>query len=261
MKYNEMENQLGYTRVDYMENRNKRLALEKLQNEVTRVKQSRIQQYTRKLKQATYDLRLVQGQNATYVHFLRFLLFLCFAHLFPVCFFLHRFATEIQLNFHTFLNPISWLLGDKPLFNAADQGQKYLHKGHFEKGMTVWVRSQGESEYRLGQVEAVHADGHMYDILFNDGEKENRVVKQRVRAPADLPQDESWLHYNPVFNMLTGGSKGCGKDCGKCETCCGSCNVFSLPCTSETSGDHMAKRHGLSNHGNYSMRERAAVDP
>jgi hypothetical protein len=242
MKLNEMQNQLKYVKLELQKSRSQRLKLEKLQNKVTRLKQSRTQQLTRKLKQATYDLRRVQGINAT-------------------------ISTEIQLNYHTLTNPITWLLGDQPLFHSGDASRLALPRGHFEKGMMVWVRSIGESEFRAGKVMQVHGHGETYDILFDDGQEENRVTNKRIRQPnQEIQGDEFGFFCNP-FNCC----KGCGKQCksGKCETCCGTCNICGCAdcgnpgfcCGSALSGERMAKRHNLSHHGNYSMRERAAVDP
>jgi hypothetical protein len=241
MKLNEMQNQLKYVQLELQKSRATRLKLEKLQNKVTRLKQSRTQQLTRKLKQATYDLRRVQGINAT-------------------------ISTEIQLNYHTLPNPISWLLGDQPLFNSNDLSRPALPRGHFEKGMMVWVRSIGESEFRAGKVLEVHGGGETYDILFDDGQAENRVTTKRIRQPNQEIQGDFGFFCNP-FNCC----KGCGRQCktGKCETCCGPCNICGCAdwgnpgfcCGSALAGERHAQRHGRSHHGNYSMRERAAVDP
>jgi hypothetical protein len=158
-------------------------------------------------------------------------------------------------------------LGDQPLFHSGDASRLALPRGHFEKGMMVWVRSIGESEFRAGKVMQVHGHGETYDILFDDGQEENRVTNKRIRQPnQEIQGDEFGFFCNP-FNCC----KGCGKQCksGKCETCCGTCNICGCAdcgnpgfcCGSALSGERMAKRHNLSHHGNYSMRERAAVDP
>jgi hypothetical protein len=240
MKYKEMENQLKYTRQDLQAYRKKRLDLEKLQAKVTRQKQSRSQQLTRKLQQATYDLRRVQGMNAS-------------------------FATEIQQNYYTFQNPLSWLLGERSLFTTPKDSKQALHHGHFEKGMQVWVRMIGESEYRIGRIDSHchHPGGEggqagkvdAYDIVYDDGEREENVTRKRIRQPNQEIQGEHGI------SSLVCGCKGCGNEChtGEFETCCGPCNVCGR-IGSATAGERMAKKHGLPN-GNFSMRERAAVDP
>jgi len=172
LKYKEMQAQMDKTVVDLRSQRKQRLELERQQNKVVRYRQSRIQTLTRKLRQAKYDLQLVQAWNATH-------------------------AQEVQLNYHTFQNPISWLLGDKPLFdrNTHKDGDGKNQLGYFIANRMVWVRTIGESEYRMGKILKVHpgivASGkhhsHLhvaheddtYDILYDDGESETRVTKER----------------------------------------------------------------------------------
>jgi hypothetical protein len=261
LKYKEMQAQMDKTVVDLRSQRKQRLELERQQNKVVRYRQSRIQTLTRKLRQAKYDLQLVQAWNATH-------------------------AQEVQLNYHTFQNPISWLLGDKPLFdrNTHKDGDGKNQLGYFIANRMVWVRTIGESEYRMGKILKVHpgivASGkhhsHLhvaheddtYDILYDDGESETRVTKARIRAPEQ--DDQTDPTSTGMFCFPCDCCKGCGKQfkSGTCETCCGPCQICGCAdcgksgscCGQQTSGQEMAKKWHFQD-GNFSMRERAPVDP
>ena len=174
---------------------------------------------------------------------------------------------EMQLTYHTFMNPLSWLMGDRPLYNTA-MDYTPLVDGMFEEGHMVWVRQIGEAEYRMGKIDKKHrAETHRddtYDILFDDGEHETRVARSRIRLPKEEVQDEQ------MFCFGIDCCKGCGKQCqtGVCETCCGPCAFCGCTdcgrnghcCGAPLSGEVMNKRLGGAG-GNWSMRERAAVDP
>lgn len=238
IKYKEMHKQLEFTQLDLSNYRKKRLQLEKLQNKVTREKQGRIRDRTRKLRQASYDLKLVQSWTATY-------------------------STRANLNNYIFQNPVSWMLGDKPLYNTRDR-RAVLPNGVFAKGSEVYVRSVGDSEYRVGKIDSVCQDG-TYDVLYDDGYMEPKVTRKRIRPARESVQDED----SYLWCTSAGYCKGCGIQCqtGECETCCGTCRVCGCAgdtagcCGTELSAEVMAQNHKHIGAGNYSMRERAAIDP